>query len=323
MDDLVATASTAHGAFIRLDIAVRRSPKFIRSDQKTNDLVAALVQADLDAERNSEPRVERRLAVAVSGQQTHAQEIADLAFVARGQSTAEEFVELIRTPGKFATHSRLNHLIDMVAAALVEISAEDAGTPEHRCWSLLRRLWIMQVYLETGHEGDWTRLVGDLKPVALAPSDEAAIALRNRLEELSAELARSAGNVNGAALLRRLHGHIRADAHLPPAGWALLLDLDEQARLSVARSLTGAGSTSLTFPRRAIREELAATMAVDSDLIVKGDSGVGKSALVMDAIEPGELGVSRQAIALNLRHLPTNSSCLHCSPLPSRNSFRS
>src|SRR6266508_2096511 len=145
VDDLVATASAAGGTSIHLEIAARRTPKFIRSDKKTKELVAALVRADLDAERDSEPLVERRLAVA-----------------ARGQSTAEEFVGLIRTPGKFATRRRLDHLMDMVAAALVEIADEDAGTPEHRCWSLLRRLWIMQVDLEAGHEDDWARLVGDL-----------------------------------------------------------------------------------------------------------------------------------------------------------------
>src|SRR5665811_278415 len=306
VDDLVATAIDAAGTSIRLEIAVRRSPKFIRSNEKTKELIAALVRADLDAEGDSEPLLERRLAVAVSGQQTHSQEIAELAAVARGQSTAEEFVELIRTPRKFATRSRLDHLIDMVAAALVEIADDDAGTPEHRCWSLLRRLWIMQVDLETGHEDDWTRLVSDLKRVALEPSDEAAVALRERLEQLSAELARSAGVVDAASLRRRLHGHIRPDAHVPPAGWTRLLALDEQARVAVARSLIGAGSTSLTLPRRAIREGLEAAMTVDGDLIVTGDSGVGKSALVMDAIEPDQLGANRQAIALNLSHLPTS-----------------
>jgi hypothetical protein len=97
-----------------------------------------------------------------------------------------------------------------------------------------------------------------------------------------------------------------AGPEAPPAGWTRLLALDEQARVAVARSLIGAGSTSLTLPRSAIREELAAAIMVDGDLIVRGDSGVGKSALVMDAIEPGELGVNRQAIAFNLRHLPTS-----------------
>ena len=201
VDDLVATTSAAGGASVRLEIAVRRTPKFIRSDQKTKELVAALVRADLDAERDSDPLVERRLAVAVSGHQTHAQEIAELAVVTRGQSTADEFVELIRTPRKFATRGRLDHLIDMVAAALIEISDEDVGTPEHRCWSLLRRLWIVQVDLEAGHEDDWAGLVGDLKSIVLEPSDDAAGALRDRLEQLSAELDTLAGETKPPGVL--------------------------------------------------------------------------------------------------------------------------
>lgn len=304
VDDLVVTGLASSGTSIRLEIAVRRSPKFIRSNQTTKELVAALVRADLDTMRDSDPLVERRLAIAVSGQQKHSQEIAELAVVARGQSTAEEFVELIRAPGKFATRSRLDHLIDMVAAALVEIS-DEVGTPEHRCWNLLRRLWIMQVDLETGHEDHWTRLVGDLKAVALEPTDEAAIALRDRLEQLSSELARTAGVLDAASLRRRLHGEIRPDAHVPPEGWTRLLALDNRARLAVARSLVGVSSTSLTLSRHAIREELADAMMLDGDILVKGESGVGKSALVMDATESHESGANRQAIVINLRHLPT------------------
>src|SRR4051812_27738592 len=97
VDDLVVASTAEGGTSIRLEIAVRRAPKFIRSDEKTNALVAALARADLDAERDSDPLIDRRLAVAVSGRQTHAQEIAELAATARGQSTGEEFVELIRT----------------------------------------------------------------------------------------------------------------------------------------------------------------------------------------------------------------------------------
>ncbi len=307
VDDLVVTAPTADGvSSVRLEIAVRRTPKFIRSDKKTNELVAALVRADLDADPASDPLVERRLAVAVSGHQTHAQQLSELAVAARGQAHADDFFELLRTPGKFATRPRLDHLLDMVAAALVDISDDEAGTPEQRCWTLLRRLWMMQVDLEAGHEDGWTALVDDLKPVAIDHSQEAAVALRDRLEQLAAEFARNAAVLDAAALRRRLHGEIVPDVRVPPAGWTRLLALDEQARSTVARSLSGAGSTALTLPRRAIREGLQSVITADGDLIVKGDSGVGKSALVMDAIEPDELGGDRQAIVLNLRHLPSN-----------------
>ena len=306
VDDVVVTARAADGqSTVRLEIAVRRAPKFIKSDKKTTELVAALVRADLSADRSADPLIDRRLAVAVSGQQTHAQEINELAAVARAQSSAEEFVELVLTPGKFATRRRLGHLLDMVAAALLEVDDADGGTPAVRCWSLLRRLWIMQVDLETGHEDDWTALVGDLKPVALEPSQEKAIALRDRLEQLAAEFARNAGVVDASALRRRLHGEIASHAHRRPVGWARLIALDEQARTAVARTVSS-GAYSLTLPRTDLRDALRGAIASEGDLLVKGDSGVGKSALVMDAIEPKELGPDRQAIVVNLRHLPSN-----------------
>jgi len=306
VDDLVVTARAADGAAsVRLDIAVRRRPSFVRSDTKTADLVKVLVRAGLAAERDADPLVERRLAVAVSGRQTHAQEIAELAVVARGQSNADEFVELVRTPRKFRTRPRLNHLIDMVADALCGIGEEDAGTPEHRSWRLLQRLWIMQVDLETGHEDDWGRLVGDLKPVARDHTQEQALALRDRLEQLSAELARNAGALDAPALRRRLHGALASASHAAPQGWTRLLALDEQARTTVARSLAPGASNELTLPRSAVRDELRAALAADGELVVVGDSGVGKSALVLDAIAPDQLGADRQAVALNLRQLPT------------------
>jgi hypothetical protein len=306
VDDLVLTAPAADGtSSVRLEIAVRRTPKFVKSDRKTKELVAALIRADLDAERVSDQLIERRLAVAVSGQQQHARELSELATIARGQPNADEFFQLIRTPGKFATRRRLDHLLGLVTVALVDIAEDDAGTPEHRCWSLLRRLWVMQVDLETGHEDDWTALIDELKPVALHHSHEAATALRDRLEQLAAEFANSAAVLDASALRRRLHGEIVPDAHTPPAGWTRILALDQQARSAVARSLTGGGPTELTLPRRTLREALQSAIAAEGDVIVKGDSGVGKSALVMDAIEPDRLGENRQAIVLNLRHLPS------------------
>jgi hypothetical protein len=307
VDDIIVTAFAADGvSSVRLEIAVRRSPDFVKSDAKTNKLVEALVRADLKAERDSDPLIDRRLAVVVSGRQAHAQQLSELAVVARGQSNADEFVELIRTPGKFATKSRLDHLIGMVTTALGEINDEDAGTAKDRCWSLLRRLWIIQVDLEPGREGDWTALIDVLKPIARTQSHAAAVALRDRLEQLSAELAQTAGAIDAAALRRRLHGELVPGSHVPPPGWKRVLALDQQARSTVARSLIAGGSTELTLPRRAIREDLQSVIATKGDIVVTGESGIGKSALVMDAVEPDQLGENRQAVVLNLRHLPSN-----------------
>jgi hypothetical protein len=306
VDDLVLTAPTADGhSVVRLEIAVRRAPKFILSDKKTNELVLALVRADLAAERAADPSTQRRFAVAVSGHPTHAREVAELAVVARGQSSAEAFFDLVTTPGMFAARPRLIQLRDMVAAALGDISESEVGTAEQRCWSLLTRLWMVEADVEVGQEGDWTALIDHLKPVVIGNTHESATALRDRLEQLSAELARVSGAIDGPTLRRRLHGQIVPDAHVRPAGWARLLSLDEEARSAVGRTVAGFNSAEgLVLPRETVRRGLREAIASIGDLLVKGDSGVGKSALVMDAIDPSALGHDAQAIAVNLRQLP-------------------
>jgi len=309
VDDIVVTAPAPDGvSSVRLDIAVRRCPSFVRSHAKTRELVAALVRADLVAEQEADPLVDRRVAVAVSGPQTHAQELAGLAVIARGQSDSERFVELVRTPGRFKERRRLDHLVDMVAAGLSGLDDRSTGTPEHRTWCLLRRLWIIQANLEPGHEDDWARVAGDLQPLVRGQSLDQAVALRDRLEQLSADLAIHAGSVDGPTLRRRLHGLLGAGSGAHTEGWTRLLALDEQARAMVARSLAAGGPDGLRLPRRPVRDSLDAAVAeaaaAGGRLIVTGDSGVGKSALVMDAIEPERLDAGTQALAVNLRHLP-------------------
>jgi len=101
---------------------------------------------------------------------------------------------------------------------------------------------VMQVDLEVGHEDDWARLVHGVKHVALDPSDDAAVALRDRLEQLAAEFARNAGVVDAASLRRRLHGHIRPDAHVPSTGWT--------RRRTASRCVVGWASCSPIRTRR-------------------------------------------------------------------------
>jgi hypothetical protein len=305
-DDLVVTTPAADGVTImRLDIAVRRNPQFVKSHKTTRELVTTLVRAELAAERNTDRALEHRLAVAVSGRQTHVQELAELARVARGQSNADAFEQLIRTPGKYKLSSRLDHLTAMVAAALDGIGDDTAGTKQHRTWRLLQRLRVWQVDLEEGHEDDWTRLVADLTPVAIDSTQEQASALRDRLARLSAQLAQTAGKLDGPALRRQLHGHLAAAPAAPP-GWGRLTALDEQARATVTGTLASGDSNELLLPRTSARDALRAALGTGGELLVVGDSGVGKSALVMDATTPDQLGEDVQVLAVNLRHLPVS-----------------
>lgn len=308
IDDLVLdSADSSGGPSCQLQIAVRRTPSFVKSDDKTQKLVLALVEADLAAERRVDPLVKVGLAVAVSGHQAHAKELADLAVVAGNQPDAHEFFKLINEPGKFATKRRLGHLRDMVAVALDEIGDSKAGTAEHRTWTLLRRMSIFELNLEAGHDDAWTALVDSLKPVALEQSPQAAVALRDRLEQLAGEFAQTAAVVDAALLRRRLHGEIDVAGLVRPPGWTRLLELDREARSVVSRCLVGSGAEpELRLPRAEARAGLAAAIDAPGDLLVRGDSGVGKSALVVDAVEPDTIGEDRDAIVLNLRHLSDN-----------------
>lgn len=309
VDDLVVTAPAAGGrASLRVDIAVRRSPNFVRSHQTTGELVAALMRADLDAEQGHDLLVERRLAVAVSGPQAHTQELAELAAIARGQTDSDRFFELVRTPGKFSSRRRLEHLLDMVAVATEELGSQHTGTAERRTWSLLQRLWIIHARLETGHEEDWTRLAADLRSVTVSQSLDEGHALRDRLEQVSADLAVNAGSVDRTRLRRMLHGRLRMGDLGAPAGWTRLLAVDENARASVARALAADHGDEVRLPRLSVRESLAAALAAAAaaggHLMVTGESGVGKSAMVLDAVEPDRLDDDTQSVAVNLRHLP-------------------
>lgn len=143
-----------------------------------------------------------------------------------------------------------------------------------------------------------------MAPVAKEKTAAQATALRDRLAQLSAELARTAGDLDLPTLRRRVHGNLSRAAHVTTQGWTRLSALDEQARATVARTLASGDTKELLLPRTRARDELLAALESGAELLVVGDSGVGKSALVMDAIAPEQLGDDWQAVAVNLRHLP-------------------
>lgn len=291
VDDIVVTAPADDGTTtIRLAIAARRHPRFITSDTTTGELVTTLVEADLAAEADTDTTVTHRCAIAVSGPQKAAQEVAELADVARGKTDADDFYRDIQTPGKYRTGPRLTHLTNMVGTALDTLGETDAGRKEHRTFQLLTRLWIWQVDLETGHEDDWTRLSADLMPVTVDGTLAQGTALRDRLAQLAAQLAQVSGNVDAPTLRSRLVGHLApTDAHTDTAGVAHevlagQLSAQSAARRRVRLQVFGLEEEQLRdyfetiTPPTIGRVDGGGTDGEGADVVVlTGDFGSGKS----------------------------------------------
>ena len=95
-----------------------------------------------------------------------------------------------------------------------------------------------------------------------------------------------------------------ADPTLSSKGWRRLRQIDQDARHAVRRSVSD-GETDLRFERAEARAEFETLLqGSNKDLIVTGDSGVGKSALVLDATEPPLLPEEFEVQVVNLRQLP-------------------
>jgi hypothetical protein len=243
IDDLILLADTGNGTrTIRLAIACRRRPKFVRSNDQTKDLFISLVQADLAADGS--PEIEDRIAVVVSGHQNGASEVAELAGIARNQADPAAYFSLINEPGQYSANlrSRLTHFTGLVTNALESLDVSEDGSIEYRCWSLLRRLYILSPPLEPSNDGDWAALVDLLKPWSKDTTEVSAMALRNELEILAGEFAQTAAAIDANVLRRRLHAFIDSKAHRSSVGWKRLLLLDEEARSAVPRTLIGSGT---------------------------------------------------------------------------------
>jgi hypothetical protein len=289
VDDLLLTSRPDDGArSIRLAVACRRSPSFVRSNEPTKKLFLSLVQADIEADRS--PGIEDRIAIAVAGHQGGAEEVAELASLARNQRDGAAYFAKIKEAGRFSAdlRSRLSHVRDLVDGAVQSIGVPDAGTVEERCWSLLSRLFVIPLRLETPDEADWVTLVDVLKPCSSSRTPASGVALRNELDILSGEFAQTAADIDANMLRRRLHAFIDPAAHRSSQGWKRLLLLDRDARDTVPRALPASGDQSpLTLERTDVRTQLAAALRdAPGDLVVRGESGVGKSAAVLDAVEP-------------------------------------
>jgi hypothetical protein len=293
------------GESLELWVAVRRHPDFIRSDQDTAKLIATFVGA---LGKPTAPGVDRRLVVTVAGQQSGASELAELTALARSIDESAFAVEMAADGRpRQALKSRYDHVRDLVAAALAP--GDDAAATT---WRLLRQMYVSMPRLETPDETDWTTLLTELEGWARDQTPAGADVLRAKLESLAAEYAPAAAVVRRAQLARDAHAALRLDRHAETAAWEELRRIDREARDDVRLVC---GTDDVHLPRDDASAALAAALGSSPVLIVSGDSGTGKSALVRSLVENSEAAEPEEfeAVLLNLRQLPRHPTELRAA----------
>ncbi|MEJ7786073.1 MAG: hypothetical protein WKF96_14810 [Solirubrobacteraceae bacterium] len=313
VDDLVVLAARPDEPepSLELAVAVRRKPNIVGSDIDSQALIVEYLRALLRAPADGP---ERRLALAVAGAQPHAEQLAKLATLARNQMDAPLFFGLVKTPSKFdkQLRARLNHVQTLVRNALPELGIADAddSTVARRVWELLRRLVVLMPRVEEPDTKDWDATRSQLRAVARGGGVAAAGHLLSRLETLAAQYGPGAATVDRTLLRRDVHSLLDDTRPRSSGAWELLDELQRQARSAVRDHLgRGDAGDQLHLDRSSEGQAvMAAAQAVDA-LIVTGDSGVGKSALVFEAVAAAEAASKgeMQVVCLNLRQLPERS----------------
>jgi hypothetical protein len=309
VDDLVVLAARTdeEAPTLELAIAVRRAPQIIQSDDDTAALFTQFLGALADGEGEYP---QRRVALAVSGPQTHAQQLAELAALASQQRDAADFFDLLRTKQKFRAElvGRLDHVQALVVKALAAQGATDANEEVvlHRTWTLLAHLTVLMPRYEAPDISDWEALRNRLVSVARGNDLVAAGSLRDRFETLAGTFAPSAAAVDRHLLLGQVHALVDSGAVRTARGWQLLGQLQTQA-LAAAREHAGrlSDGPTLRIDRAGEGAALIEAAAESSATVVHGESGVGKTALVLhSAVAAAANDIDFQVVCINLRHLP-------------------
>ena len=293
--------------------AVRRVPNFTRSHEKTKALVREL----MGALRSPTPKgVERRLLLCVSGATNTNQsaQVRQLAGIAREQLDPDKFFDLVRTPGKYQVplRRRLEHMEGLVETNLASFGRTPASDEVRRStWELLSKLYVLMPRLEVPDEQDWTDLANRLKPWSRESTIAGGEALRDRLASLAGQYAPLSAQANRSTLRRDAHNQLNPNQYRNETPWAELLRLDREARDTIHTSI-GAGVTPnpLSLPRGQAADAFRARIEKGECLLVSGESGVGKSALVAREFPPDRTDDDIEVIYLNLRLLPPTTADL-------------
>lgn len=309
VDDLVIHAARADepAPSLVLAIAVRRAPDLVQSNESSAKLICTFVQEVLNAPTDGP---EHRAALVVAGPQEHAEQLAVLAAEAVTQKDAPNFFGLLRTHRKFSAgvRTRLTHIEELVKLALATLGTADPSTQlvEQRTWELLSRLTVLMPRLETPDELDWARVTNSLIPVARGTDLYGAMRLLERLVALADEYPPKAATVDLSLLRRDAHQVLDSATRHHRQGWRALSHLHERALASVRDEIAAEDSRTVHLDRSDTASQLLQLVESPAAAVVAhGDSGVGKSALVVRTLtDAAQDPDSTQVACINLRHLP-------------------
>ncbi|MEU9136915.1 hypothetical protein AB0D33_13255 [Streptomyces sp. NPDC048404] len=311
VDDLVIHAACADEPepSLVLALAVRRAPDLVQSNESSRKLLCTFVQEVVNAPADGP---EYRAALVVAGPQEHAEQLAVLAAEASKQMDAPSFFGLIRTHQKFRAdiRARLTHIEELVKLALATLGTADPSPQlvEQRTWELLSRLTVLMPRLETPDESDWAQVTNSLIPVARGTDLYGATRLLERLVALADEYPPKAATVDLSLLRRDAHQVLDSSTRRHRQGWSALGHLHERALASVRDEIATEDSRTVHLDRSDTARQLLQLVESPAAVVAHGDSGVGKSALVVRTLaDAAQDPDSMQVACINLRDLPSTT----------------
>lgn len=315
VDDLLIVGGTGDDE-TRVWVAARRSPNFVRSHAKTRELVASLVREVQRAGDDDQIRV----AVAVAEWTNSYSQVQELAALARENIDDEaSFHRQVHTPGRRdePLRNRYGHLSDLVSSSTAPALTEQ--DIRLLTWRLLKRLWILQFRVEVADEADWSAAANALNRIARPPFS--GVHLRDRLLALCAKWDLLGTAVNERVVRRRLRTLLGDHARFSDPFQAALDDAEKLANHSVRSTIGTAADeddpvhVERTVLSNELGDALLSTAKGRGALIVTGESGTGKSSLVLSTVQRLESRAPDvfEAVVVNLRYTSASISAVRSS----------
>lgn len=304
VDDLLVAYSsgTVDGT---LAIACRATPNWVRSHQSTVDLVKSLL-----SELATHDRETHRVAVAVSGRSSQSDQLARVCDIARAHADADAFHASFDVDGRWSApvRRRYSQFLDMVELA-VGAPPSDPSIAQ-RAWHLLSRLHVLSIRVQGHDDTDRVSLATSLDTVASPQGD--GIAVRDRLEVEATRYDATGATVDRNLLRRDLHSVLDSPLTRSTVAWGVLAEHRKVAtasvRLTIGDDASSNGPLTLGFSDRRVQlaERLEASATSGGALLVVGESGAGKSALVLSTVADLEEANADEfeALVINFRNLP-------------------